>query len=43
MLFGHSPIRIKVTVYRSSDVFYWKYGLQCELPVVWDTGGDQLE
>jgi len=40
MLFGHSHVRIVVSVYQSMDVFYWKYGLQYELPAVWYTSGN---
>jgi len=39
MLFGLSPIRITVPAYQSSDEYYWKCGLQRELPVLWDVGG----
>ena len=36
MLFGLSHIRIMVPAYRSSDEFYWKCGLHCELSVLWN-------
>ena len=37
MLFSFSPVRIMIPVYQSSDEFYWKYELQLELSVLWDT------
>ena len=39
MLSGLSPIRIMVPAYLSSDEFYWKCMLQCELSVLWDADG----
>ena len=35
MLFGYSLVRIMKSVYQNLDVFYWKYGLQYELSMVW--------
>jgi len=43
MLFGFSPVGKMIPIYQSSDKFCWKYELQRELSVVWNTGGKRLE
>jgi len=39
MIFGLSHIQTMIPAYRSSNEFYWKYGLQRELSVLWNASG----